>query len=150
MFGASPVDGLAQPPPHSGWEAGGGYEPIRSPVPAGGGHLVLYRWHSRPLTDPWEATACLQMPARTWVLQNPVPSLFTTAPSLHLPALRRAPLPSKGGSGPGASRAGCGQASTPQCHPSSALWQVRAWAALPAVFRVRLPKELPRGRPVDG
>ena len=132
MFATSPTDGLAQAPPHSGWEAGGGYGPIRSPVPAGGGHLVRHFRHSRLAHCPL-GSHCLP-PCASQDL-----GLTSSYPSVHfspcLPDLQWAPsldaahppdtIPSKGCSGPGTGKGGCGRASFPHCHPPSPTHQCK-------------------------
>lgn len=63
-------------------------------MPAGGGHLVQHSGTAVWLTIPGEATACLHMPAKTWVLQSLLPKLsFCHAPSLLIPAPHLMPAP---------------------------------------------------------
>ena len=99
------MDGLAQPLPHSGLEAGGGYGPMRNLVPAGGGHLVQH-WHSclSGSLSPGRPLPALGYQQRLGSY-NPY-CHFIVASSQPLPALilMLAPppdtLPSKGFSGP--------------------------------------------------
>ena len=129
------MDGLAQPLPHSGLEAGGGYGPMRNLVPAGGGHLVRH-WHSclsgslspgRPLPAlGYQQRLGSYNPYCHFIVASsqPLPALILMlAPPRHPPLQRILWLRASGGD--------CGQAALPYYVPSFPFVLGQAWGVCP-------------------
>lgn len=117
------MDGRAQPPPHSGWEAGGGLWAHKESS-ASWGEVTLSSPSGTPvwLTVSREATACLHVPAKTWVLRpltqvsnGPCASQLCRGPP-HWMLFPPDAVPSSGCSGPGAGQGDCGQVSCSLLH----------------------------------
>lgn len=128
--------GLSRRPTRGG-RLVGGYGPIRSPVPAGGGTLSSPSGTPVWFTVPHEATACLHVPAKTWVLcpltqvsDGPCASQLCRAPP-HWMLFPPDAIPSNGCSGLGAGQGDCGQVSCSQCYLSFTFIPLQAWVALP-------------------
>lgn len=138
------MDGLAQPLPDSGSEAGGGYGLVRNPVPAGGGHLVQH-WHSClapcPLGGhclPWYTSQDLGLIGLSPTLSlyhgffPAPPSSSSDVGAPRHPPLHRMPWPRAG-------RGDCGQAALPYWASSCpfVLGQAVLRGGLPGAVTVR-------------
>lgn len=94
------------------------------------------------LTVPREATACLHVPAKAWVLcpltqvsDGPCASQLCRGPP-HWMVFLLDPTPSNGCSGLGAGQGDCGKVSCSHCYPSFTFIPLQACVALPTFCAV--------------
>ena len=129
--------------PTQGGRLVGGYGPIRSPVPAGGGHPVQPFWHSCLAYCPPRGHCLSPRASQDLGLMSSHPSVRW---SLCLPALQGAPSldalpfgchPLQWMLWPGGWPRGLWAVSCSHCYPSFTFVPLQAWVALPTFCAMR-------------